>query len=297
MLGSVLLGGMLSAITTLVGGWFILCAGRRWPLWAEEDIRPIGGPAIVAGVVVGVSPIIVLLNPFLLLGAAVIVLVGLIDDRVDLAPWQKLLGQGVAAAMVMIAFPSIRALFLGSTVHLGAAAGMVPFLWTLGLVNGVNLIDGLDGLVIAILFAPIVSLILLGLSVGNPLGAAFAAASLGVLIGFYPYNRHRGRLLLGDTGAELLGYQLAVLTLMILNRGTAGWGILPALFLAALPVSDTVFAVVRRLVHRRSIFQGDKQHIHHRLALRFGTKKAVTILAMVSFVLSCGALLLWWTGG
>ncbi len=287
---------LLSLAVTIVGALLILHAGRTWPFRAADEGRPIGGPVLLVGTLVGMIPIFSDLNLFLLAGAAVILLVSLIDDRIDLSPRYKLLGQGVAATFAAIGLSSLHLISLGTAVYLGSAQWFVTFLWVVGLMNAVNLIDGLDGLAIATLFSPLTALIIIAFSIGSSVGAILAAATLGALVGFYPFNRHRGRLLLGDTGAELLGYLLAILTLMILNRDPEGWSILPALFLVALPLSDTVFAVIRRIVRGQSIFQGDKRHIHHRLAIRFGVRKAVAILAGTSIASSGIAFLLWRAG-
>jgi len=285
-----------SLAVTIVGALLILHIGRAWPLRAADDGRPIGGPVLLVGILVGMIPVFSDLNPFLAAGAAVIVVVGLIDDRIDLSPWYKLLGQGLAATLAAIGLSSLHLISLGTAVYLGSAQRVLTFLWVVGLMNAVNLIDGLDGLAIATLFPPLTALIIIASSLGSSVGAILAAATLGALVGFYPFNRHRGRLLLGDTGAELLGYLLAILTLMILNRGPEGWSILPALFFAAVPLSDTAFTVVRRIIRGQSIFQGDKRHIHHRLAIRFGARKAVAILAGTSIVSSGIAFLLWRAG-
>lgn len=285
-----------SLAVTIVGALLILHIGRAWPLRAADDGRPIGGPVLLVGILVGMIPVFSDLNPFLAAGAAVIVVVGLIDDRIDLSPWYKLLGQGVAATLAAIGLSSLHLISLGTAVYLGSAQRVLTFLWVVGLMNAVNLIDGLDGLAIVTLFPPLTVLIIIASSPRSSVGAILAAAMLGALVGFYPFNRHRGRLLLGDTGAELLGYLLAILTLMILNRGPEGWSILPALFFAAVPLSDTAFTVVRRIIRGQSIFQGDKRHIHHRLAIRFGVMKAVAILAGTSIVSSGVAFLLWRAG-
>lgn len=296
MVGSLLMAVLPSLAVTIVGALLILHIGRAWPLRAADDGRPIGGPVLLVGILVGMIPVFSDLNPFLAAGAAVIVVVGLIDDRIDLSPWYKLLGQGVAATLAAIGLSSLRLISLGTAVYLGSAQRVLTFLWVVGLMNAVNLIDGLDGLAIATLFSPLTALIIIASSPRSSVGAILAAAMLGALVGFYPFNRHRGRLLLGDTGAELLGYLLAILTLMILNRGPEGWSILPALFFAAVPLSDTAFTVVRRIIRGQSIFQGDKRHIHHRLAIRFGVRKAVAILAGTSIVSSGIAFLLWRAG-
>jgi|LZCG01.1.fsa_nt_gb UDP-GlcNAc:undecaprenyl-phosphate GlcNAc-1-phosphate transferase len=90
-----------------------------------------------------------------------------------------------------------------------------------------------------------------------------------------------------------MGYLLALLTLTVFQHGEGEWTIAPALLIAAVPLSDTAFAVLRRLVHRRSIFRGDRGHIHHRLAARMGAKKAVLSLGFISLFTSALALFLW----
>jgi len=268
---------------------------ERWPLRSGEDTRSIGGPALVVGILIGTSPIISAIHPFFLLGAGAVVFVGLIDDLIDLPPWQKLLGQGVAAALATIGFSSICSLLVGGTTfHLGIAQGVVTFLWIIGLMNAVNLIDGLDGLVVLTIFPPLVVLLVVACAAGNWMGVSLTVAALGALAGFYPFNRHEGRLLLGDTGAEFLGYLLAVSTVVLLDRGAKGWAIMPAILLAAVPLSDTTFAVFRRVARGQSIFQRDKRHIHHRLAQRFGAGRALLILVEGSVVCSGVALFLWW---
>ena len=296
MVGSVLMAAGLSFGGTFLVCLLIRCAGRSWPLRAEGDGRSIGGLALLVGLLLGLIPSFLSISPFLFLGAGVVVLVGLLDDLIGLFPWRKLLGLGVAAALAAVGLSSIQSLSIATTLHLGGAQWLVTFLWALGLMNAMNLIDGLDGLVVTALFPPLMVLVTIAFLTGNAVGALFAVAVLAILIGFYPFNHYQARLLLGDTGAGLLGYLLAILTLMILNRDPKGWSILPALFLAAVPLSDTTFAIFRRLACGRSIFQRDKEHIHHRLAARFGTGRAVAGLATISLFSSCMAFFLWWLG-
>lgn len=297
MNGLLFLAAGLAGVTTTVGALLILRIGRRWPLLAENDGRAIGGPALVLGIVVGMIPIISILDPLLIFAGAIVLLIGLVDDLIDLRPWQKLLGQGGAAVLTTIALaPSIHALSLGVVIPLGNAHSILVFLWILTLVNAVNLIDGLDGLVITVLTPSMLALVIITAMGGEAGGGLIAAATTGAFFGLYGFNRSRGRLLLGDTGAEVIGYLLAILTLIILNRGDGEWAIIPAFLIAAIPLADTAFAVLRRLADRRSIFHGDQGHIHHRLATRIGEQNAVTAMAVISLFASALSLLLWWLG-
>lgn len=296
MNGSLFLAAGSAGVTTTAGALLILYAGRRWPLHAKGgDGRAIGGPALLLGIIIGMIPILSILDPLLILAGAVIIIIGLVDDLVDLCPWQKLLGQGVAAALATIALaPSVHSLSFAAVIPLGNARSIIVFLWILTLINAVNLIDGLDGLVVSVLLPSL--LVTAAIATMGGYGGVLAAATIGALIGLYPFNRRHGRLLLGDTGAESIGYLLAILTLTSLNRGEGEWAIIPAFLIAVIPLTDTAFAVLRRLAGRRSIFRRDQGHIHHRLAARIGEQKAVAALAGISFVASALALFLWWWG-
>jgi len=293
---TLLIAAGLGWSVTILGASAILYVVKRWPFYAREDGRAIGGLALVLGILVGGAVIIPSIDPFLLLGSEVIILIGLIDDRIDLSPWQKLVGQGIAAALATAGLSSIQAVSLGGPLPLGSVQWIVTFLWILTLINAANLIDGLDGLLITVLAPSFGALAIVAILGKNVTGGALSLAALCALLGFYPLNRHHGRLLLGDTGAEFIGYLLALLTLAIFQREEGEWAVVPALLIAAVPLSDTTFAVLRRLVHHRSIFQGDREHIHHRLAAHRGEKKAVTTLGIVSLFTSVLAFLLWQYG-
>ena len=296
MNGTLFIAAGLGWGVTTLGAFAILYVVKQWPFHARGDGRIIGGLALVIGILIGGGVIIPSIDPFLLLGSGMIILIGLIDDRVDLTPWQKLLGQGIAAALATAGLSSIEALSLGVPLPLGNVQWIVNFLWILTLINAANLIDGLDGLLITVLAPSFGTLAIVATLEKNVTGGALSLAALSALLGFYPFNRHHGRLLLGDTGAEFIGYLLALLTLTIFQRGQGEWAIIPALLIATVPLSDTAFAVLRRLVHHRSIFRRDREHIHHRLAIRIGARKAVTTLGIMSLFTSIFAFFLWQYG-
>lgn len=297
MIGPTVVALFLALAATFVGAVAVFCVDRHWPWHAARDPkRPLAGLVVVAGVLVGVWPCLPTFPLLCVMGGGWVVFLGLLDDRFQLSPRRKLVGQCIAAALAAAGVSTHLPSVWGETIFLTATQGVVAFLWTLGVMNAVNLIDGLDGLVVAILSSPLAVLIVVALSMGNDKGAVAAAAMLGTLTGFYPFNRLRGRLLLGDTGAEFLGYVFSLLLLLLLRPGIKGWGILSPLFFVAVPMSDTIFAVVRRVVRGRSIFQRDEGHIHHRLAARFGARNAVLALAFISLLFAGGGFLLWRAG-
>ncbi len=288
-----------SVLICLCLAWAVTGAGAvlivsisRWPLRAVGDGRRIGGPALALGLIAGASIVIGRLPGLLLAGAGGVLVLGLVDDRLDLQPWQKLLGQGVAVGLAAAALGPVRRVLFGVSIPTGPFAAVVPFLWILATTNAANLIDGLDGLAACVLAPSFAVLGALGVLGGDPHVALTSLAAAAALVGFYPLNRRPARLLLGDTGVELLGFLLGALTLHVLTRGEGTWSAGPALLLVAVPLSDTGFAVVRRLVHGRSILRGDRRHIHHRLAARLGEGRAVTLLSGIGVLCALAAALL-----
>jgi len=277
---------------------FVLKAGASWPLVARGDGRPIAGLAVGVGILAGALAVGVEVHLLLLLGAAVISLVGLLDDWRGLSPWEKLLGQAAAAGLAAAALAPLRLSFFGRGVSLGPAARLVTFVWVLTLPNAVNLVDGLDGLALTIVVSPFACLVAMAVSSPGHVGLAAGAGVVGALVALAPLNLLRGRLLLGDAGAELLGYVLAILSLLLpRERGDPGaLAVVPALLLAAVPLSDTVFAVLRRLAHGQSILRGDEGHIHHRLARRVGSRKAVLVLGAASLLSALAGGIVWRIG-
>ena len=298
MIRTALLAGGVSFGAACLALLSILAARARWPLRARGDGRPLAGGAIGVGVLLAAAVASDRVPSLVLGGGAAIVLVGFLDDWLDLAPWQKLLGQAVAAGLAAAALGPASISFLGQELPLGAAGWAVSFLWLMALPNAVNLIDGLDGLALAVVSWPLVALLGLALWDGDPFGAVLAGAALGAVAAFLPANLPRARLLLGDEGAELLGYALAVLSLRLLHVGAApgAWDVVPSLLLAGVPLGDTAFAVLRRSFRGRSILRGDEDHVHHRLARRVGAKRAVLVLGAASALCALGGVFLWRAG-
>ena len=289
---SLLLAACLaSAASTSLGAIGILRARGRWRLVAHGDGRAIGGPAIIIGVIIATASTVTI-DLHLALGAIIVVLVGLLDDLTDLSPWRKLAGQTIAAGIVAASVASMAQ----STPIPPALIGTASFLWIVFLTNAANLIDGLDGLLIGTIAPGMLVLMVISISTGDLFAAALAGACTTSLVAFLPFNWARARLLLGDTGSEFIGFSLAVISIIsFLHRPRASS--LPVFFLiAAIPLTDTVFAVIRRLLHHRSIFAGDREHIHHRLARRIGEKRSVALLSSLAILTSATAFLMWHAG-
>lgn len=272
--------------------------GGRKPHTART---PVGGAAVVLGSMAGALVFIAPAPEIVgwLLGALLVGLMGTIDDLRGLRPHVKLAGQLTAAL-----FPVIMGDFVISSVELfGVVIDLGPFavpltlLWLVGITNGVNLIDGLDGLAVgATLVAAGVSA-LLAAQTGNGEVLALSLALLGAVAAFLRFNSHPARLFLGDGGSYFLGFTLAWLTVGALSPDVRELRSVPVLVPVALlgyPIIDTLWAIVRRARAGRPIFAPDMEHLHHRLQERFGDVRRTVRLFYGLFLGSAAlALLLW----
>ncbi|WP_312730739.1 MraY family glycosyltransferase [Enterococcus sp.] len=229
----------------------------------------------------------------MLLGAAIVVVTGLLDDIFELTPMQKTLGLTLAALEICfvagIKISTVSIPYLG-VFDLGWLGLPMTILWILAITNAVNLIDGLDGLasgvsIISLTTIGIISYFFLPNSVEVPMVIFTLIAAI---VGFFPYNFYPATIFLGDTGALFLGFMISVLSLQGLKNATFITVVTPMLILGV-PITDTVYAMIRRKFNKQKISSADKMHLHHRLlSLGFthrGTVLTIYALAMVfSFI-------------
>lgn len=237
----------------------------------------------------------------ILLGAILIVVVGAIDDVMNLNAWLKFCVQIVAAVIavlsgVIINVVSNPLLITGEqAITVGILAVPVTILWIVGVTNSVNLIDGLDGLACGVSAIASLSMLVVSMLVSdaNSNVAVILAALCGGCLGFIPYNLNPAKIFMGDTGALLLGYILATASVIGMFKFYAiVTFILPVLALAV-PLSDTIFAFTRRILHGQSPFHADRGHFHHKLLdMGLNQKQAVAVLYAVSAILGLTAVVL-----
>ena len=230
----------------------------------------------------------------ILLGAILIVVVGAIDDVMNLNAWLKFCVQIVAAVIavlsgVIINVVSNPLLITGEqAITVGILAVPVTILWIVGVTNSVNLIDGLDCLACGVSAIASLSMLVVSMLVSdaNSNVAVILAALCGGCHGFMPYNLNPAKIFMGDTGALLLGYILATASVIGMFKFYAiVTFILPVLALAV-PLSDTIFAFTRRILHGQSPFHADRGHFHHKLLdMGLSQKQAVAVLYAVSAIL------------
>ena len=250
----------------------------------RSPVPRLGGLALFLGIFV---PALAFL-PFnrdtrgLLLGAAVAVTVGAIDDFRGLRWFEKLGGQVLAAAVPTwfgvwvdrFTFP-----FLG--IHSLPASVGVPLtiVWIVAIMNMVNFLDGLDGLAAGVAAIAGLTFAVIALSLAKPDAAILSAIVFGACVGFLRHNFYPARIFMGDSGALLLGFVLATISVQGLLKTAATVALFFPLLVLAVPIVDTTFVVARRLKHRESPFEADQAHLHHRF-LRRGfsePRAAVTI--------------------
>lgn len=229
-----------------------------------------------------------------LLGATVITILGVIDDVRGVSPVEKLFGQVVAAVALLPFGVGMDVLTnpFGGMVFLGPFGLALTVLWIVALCNVMNLIDGVDGLATGIAAIAAGTVFVASYQRGDIATAMLAAAFIGGTLGFLPYNFNPARIFLGDTGSMLLGYLLASLSVLGTYKSYTALSLLVPLVALGVPVLDTALAITRRWRTRRPIFQGDTEHLHHRLLRRgLSQRQAAVVLYLVTGVLGAGALL------
>lgn len=234
----------------------------------------------------------------LLLGGALIVLLGIIDDIKGLSAKVKLLGQ-VAAATVVIPFgiqvQYITNPFSGDLLFLGWLVIPVTVFWLVAVTNAINLIDGLDGLAGGVSCIAALTLAAVAWLHGAQMeGVVLLALTLAAAtLGFLRHNFYPAKIFLGDCGSMFLGFTLAGMSIMSFTKSATAISVIIPLVILGLPLLDTFFAIIRRYHQHRPIFQPDKEHLHHRL-MAMGLSHRQTVLAIyaVSAVLGLSAVVL-----
>lgn len=236
-----------------------------------------------------------------LIGAIIIVILGIIDDSRGLGAKVKFCVQ-IVAALVVVFGGGIRIevftnpnLFSDLTVLELSHWVSVPFtvLWIVAITNAVNLIDGLDGLATGLSLIASVSLVFVATMVGEAKIALIALIIAGACFGFLPFNFNPATIFLGDTGSTFLGYMLAVLSVQGGFKSYAVITFAVPLLILGLPIFDTGFAILRRLFTGKGIMTPDRGHIHHKLVdMGFSQKQTVFILYAISGVLGLTAVVL-----
>lgn len=231
----------------------------------------------------------------LLLAASIVFLTGLVDDVRSIRPTTKLAGQ-LAAALVFVSFGGYVKFFSnpfgGDILYLDYWGIPVTVLWLVGISNAVNLIDGLDGLAGGVSIISACTLGVVSLSHGYYMPAALLFVLAASTLGFLRYNFSPASIFMGDSGSLTLGFVLGAIAIMGFAKGATMIALVIPVLILAIPIMDTFFAIIRRLLEHKPIMQPDKGHLHHRLLAKgLSHKQTVLIIYAITMFMGCIAIL------
>ena len=268
--------------------------GRR-----RLQTRPVpllGGLALLLGIII---PSLAFLNldghyRGILIGAVIATAVGLLDDLVGLRWWLKLSGQ-LAAAGVAVGFGITLDRFTFPVIGVHElpewAAIAAAMFWIVALMNMVNFLDGMDGLAAGLGAIAGSTFAIIALSLGKPQAAVLSAIVAGACFAFLRHNFYPARIFMGDSGALLIGFVLATISIQGLLKTAATVALFFPLITLAIPILDTSFVVAKRLKYGRPIYEADRSHLHHRFDnLGFSQRRAVVYLWAWCAILAGAAL-------
>jgi UDP-GlcNAc:undecaprenyl-phosphate GlcNAc-1-phosphate transferase len=255
--------------------------GRRG---TPRGVPRLGGLALFLGIFVPALAFLPLGGEMrgILLGAAVATTVGAVDDFRGLRWWEKLGGQIGAAAIPCyfgvwvhnFTFP-----LLGREVLPTAVGVALTIIGIVAVMNMVNFLDGLDGLAAGVCAIAAASFCLIDLALQRPAAAILTATVFGACLGFLRHNFYPARIFMGDSGALLLGFTLATVSVQGLLKTAALATLVLPLLVLAVPLIDTSFVVAKRIKHGRPVYVADRYHLHHRFeAIGFSDRRAVVYL-------------------
>lgn len=270
----------------------------------------LGGIAVIAGFLVSTLYLIISmsvegsLNLFgvdnylyktigLFIGILILGVFCFFDDWKGVSPWIKLLGQIISAIIVVLfglRMDTIVVSHFNTIINSKLMLSILTVIWIVGITNAINLIDGLDGLSAGIGVISCFSLLMVFALNGSPLISIILITALaGALTGFLPFNFNPAKTFMGDTGSNFLGFCLSIISIIGTAKTYTAIVLVAPILVLALPIFDTSFAIIRRVVQQKSlkaIFKADRGHLHHKLIDKgYTQKQAVLILYGISATL------------
>lgn len=304
VLTSLAVAGRLTTVT--VGGR----RPERSRQWNSSRTPRIGGVAVFTALAIGILAAVAVKASFsgtigdlpalpqfadsVILSAAILFLVGLLDDVRGVKPVAKLAAQTVAALIICSAGFTIEhvSLMPGYTIDLGVFALPVTIVWLVGVSNAFNLVDGMDGLAGGVAIIALITVAAAGILLGNPSIPIYTVGLVGALLGFLRYNWPSARLFMGDSGSLVVGFLVAVLAVKgATDSDNVTYGLIP-IFALAYPLLDTGVSILRRWLRGVPLSRADRRHVHHQLgSLGLGTKKALLLIYSASAAVGAAGLL------
>jgi len=254
----------------------------------------LGGLAIFIGAFIGglyLQPTHVYL-PSIVLGAFVIVLTGALDDKYAIRPIIKLSGQLIAAVVVVSSGLTIERVtlpFLGIIEFSDFFGIFITIIWIVGITNAINLIDGLDGLATGVTTIALISIFIMALIDTQVIVAYLCIVLIGANLGFLPHNFYPAKIYMGDTGSNFLGYMIGVVSIVGLFKEVAFFSFIIPIIVLAVPIFDTLTAIIRRAYNKENIMMADNKHLHYQL-IGAGYSHRKTVLIIYAFSALFGVL-------
>ena len=286
-------------LTPAVGGMARLLGVVDRPEARRVHTRPIprlGGLALFFAIIV---PALAFLHfgretRGLLLGAAVATTVGAVDDFRGLRWWEKIGGQ-IAAAGIAAGFGIWIDRFTFPVIGIQTLSAWIgvplTIVWIVAIMNMMNFLDGLDGLAAGVCAIAGATFSVIALSLAKPNPAIISAIVFGATLGFLRHNFYPARIFMGDSGALLLGFVLAAVSVQGLLKTAATVALFFPLIVLAVPILDTGFVVARRLKYRQPVYVADREHLHHRFVrIGFSQPRAVVYIWTWCVTLAAAAL-------
>jgi UDP-GlcNAc:undecaprenyl-phosphate/decaprenyl-phosphate GlcNAc-1-phosphate transferase len=294
--GAVIALVIVIVLTPAVGGVARLLGAVDAPEARRLNRLPVprlGGIAIFLGIVIPALAFLDLSGEMrgILLGATVACVVGAVDDFRGLPPLAKLAGQVLAAAIPTVfgvwvdhfTFP-----FVGVVDLPGWLGVPLTIVWIVAVMNMVNFLDGMDGLAAGVCAISGVTFAVIALSLGKADAAILSAIVAGACVGFLRHNFFPARIFMGDSGALVLGFTLASISVAGLLKTASTVVLFLPLLVLAIPILDTSFVVAKRLKYRRPISTADRSHLHHRF-MNIGFTQRRAALTMWAWAGALGA--------
>lgn len=252
----------------------------------------LGGTAVFIGFAVAVLVFgrLDMATSGLLAGGAVVFGVGLLDDVHELRPVQKLIGQVAGVSLLVVCGGRIEVITspLGGMLDAGWLSVPATFAWVLLLINVVNLTDGVDGAATGICAVTAGTILAVSLMRGRVETAVLSAALMGAALGFLPFNLHPARMFLGDSGALFAGYAVASISTVGAIKAPTVLAVGVPLLVLGLPLADAAAVVIERARRGKSVFVGDRRHLHHILLDRGFSQGQISALYVCVSVLGGG---------
>ncbi len=302
----------LSFISAFVATWLCKKIALKYGIVDRPDnlvkthkgsIAYLGGIGILVGLTVGIFTGIYFLHReeyfssafnwlvAVLAGGAIACFIGLVDDIFDIKPWQKMLGQVVAAFVLIVVGITPTLLYFVQPFNWDMPKNVdfilgipVVIIFVLGATNSLNLLDGLDGLCAGVTAIITIAMLLLTIhlstwehsEVGDPVRLIICLGLLGGVCGFLPFNRHPAKIFMGDAGSMLLGFVVASVMILFGEKFPRWW--MASIIVFGLPILDTAVALIRRFANNRPLFVSDRGHIYDQMIDRgIPLKKTVAI--------------------